>query len=497
MPADGQRDIPDVSLFASSGFNKSAYVVCRADALQSGPTSCNKKASSYFFLLVGGTSASAPIFDGIMALANQSLATAQNTAPRQGNANYVLYQLGAQQYQAGTKCVSAQSPLPAAGCTFNDIITGTIAMACSPGSASCITNVGTDKYGVLNGYNAGTGYDLATGLGSVNVVNLVNNWSKGLAALKSTTTALMLNNGNAVSITHGASVPVAITVSPSAATGTVALVSKATVGAGIGVFTLTNGTTPAGATANQLSGGTYTVTAHYPGDGTYGPSDSAPVSVTVNPEASLTVVSAYTWSGSSFVPFTSGAAPTSVYLRADVSDSPDSGNFTATGTVNFVDNGSTTLASNVGVSTGSAAFIGPVTLNAGTHSIVAMYGGDPSFMGSTSQPLVLTLSAQSLSFVPITPCRVADTRNPAGAFGGPTMSAGEIRNFVIPNSLCNIPSTAAAYALNVTVVPHGSLGYLTVWPAGQSQPLASTLNSTDGRVKANAAIVPAGAAGGN
>ena len=106
------------------------------------------------------------------------------------------------------------------------------------------------------------------------------------------------------------------------------------------------------------------------------------------------------------------------------------------------------------------------------------------------------LSAQSLAFVPITPCRVADTRNPAGAFGGPTMSAGETRNFVIPNSVCNIPSTAAAYALNFTVAPQGSLGYLTVWPTGQSQPLVSTLNSDDGRVKANAAIVPAGTAGG-
>ena len=46
--------------------------------------------------------------------------------------------------------------------------------------------------------------------------------------------------------------------------------------------------------------------------------------------------------------------------------------------------------------------------------------------------------------------------------------------------------------MNATVVPHGLLGYLTVWPTGQPLPLASTLNSLDGRVKANAAIVPAG-----
>ncbi len=60
---------------------------------------------------------------------------------------------------------------------------------------------------------------------------------------------------------------------------------------------------------------------------------------------------------------------------------------------------------------------------------------------------------------------------------------------------CNIPNSALAYSLNVTVVPRGPLGYLTIWPTGQVQPLVSTLNSTDGRIKANAAIVPAGASG--
>jgi hypothetical protein len=44
----------------------------------------------------------------------------------------------------------------------------------------------------------------------------------------------------------------------------------------------------------------------------------------------------------------------------------------------------------------------------------------------------------------------------------------------------------------VTVVPRGHLGYLTIWPEGESQPLVSTLNSPDGRTKANAAIVPSG-----
>ena len=62
----------------------------------------------------------------------------------------------------------------------------------------------------------------------------------------------------------------------------------------------------------------------------------------------------------------------------------------------------------------------------------------------------------------------------------------------IPQGSCGIPATARAYALNATVVPHGPLSYLTIWPTGATRPVVSTLNSLDGRIKANAAIIPAG-----
>ena len=101
-----------------------------------------------------------------------------------------------------------------------------------------------------------------------------------------------------------------------------------------------------------------------------------------------------------------------------------------------------------------------------------------------------------LRFVPVTPCRLADARNPVGPFGGPFLNGGTSRGFAVPNSACNIPATAQAYSVNVTVVPKGPLGFLTMFPCGQTLPLASTLNSTDGRVKAAAAIVPAGTNGG-
>jgi uncharacterized repeat protein (TIGR02543 family) len=99
-----------------------------------------------------------------------------------------------------------------------------------------------------------------------------------------------------------------------------------------------------------------------------------------------------------------------------------------------------------------------------------------------------------VQFIPATPCRVVDTRNPTGTFGGPAIPGGTARSFPLEQggNPCGIPSNAIAYSLNVTVVPQTRLGYLTIWPTGDAQPLVSTLNSPDGRVKANAAIVPVG-----
>ena len=108
------------------------------------------------------------------------------------------------------------------------------------------------------------------------------------------------------------------------------------------------------------------------------------------------------------------------------------------------------------------------------------------------------IAVAGLEFYPVTPCRVADTRTGAGftgSFGPPSMAANTTRTFPVPSSSCGIPSTAAAYSFNVTVVPPGPLGVLTIWPAGQAMPNASTLNSYTGTVVANAAIVPAGTNG--
>ncbi len=120
--------------------------------------------------------------------------------------------------------------------------------------------------------------------------------------------------------------------------------------------------------------------------------------------------------------------------------------------------------------------------------------------GSTASPVVAFSTGATLGsglqFIPVTPCRVMDTRGAVGPFGGPMLSAGGIRTVNIPQSACGIPTNAQAYSLNITVVPPAALTYLTVWPAGQTQPVVSTLNSFDGRIVANAAIVVAGTNGG-
>ncbi len=139
----------------------------------------------------------------------------------------------------------------------------------------------------------------------------------------------------------------------------------------------------------------------------------------------------------------------------------------------------------------TASFLTP-----GTCTIKATQTGNGSYAPAT--PVVRSFSVTSesgLGFIPVTPCRVVDTRDSTSSLGGPTMRAGSTRTFPLPMGSCALPATASAYSLNVTVVPHTTLAYLSLWPSGQTRPVVSTLNSLDGRIVANAAIVPAGTNG--
>jgi hypothetical protein len=385
MPADGERDLPDVSLFASAGgpASNSFYVVCERDAVSA--PSCNKS-GSFNFLGVGGTSASTPSFAGIMALVNQ-------LHGRQGNANFVLYKLAQMQFTAGTAC-NTSGP-PNAACTFNDTTSGTIAMPCAKGSLNC-TPTGTDTTGVLPGFSTTTGYDLATGLGSINANNLVTKWATGVAAFTPTTTTL--NITLPANFTAGQTATVNITVAPSTATGDVALVSDAPAGGGVDGFKLDATGKVVNGTTDQLTGGTIHVTARYSGDGTFAPSVSAPFTVTVGKAASTTTTAALIpIGGGNFGTFTTGAAPVTLFLVAAVNKG---GNLLPTGTINFVDtlNGvATTVAANVGMNQAGEAFTasGFSAFGVGSHSMVANYSGDASFNASASAPFTFTITGSN------------------------------------------------------------------------------------------------------
>jgi subtilase family serine protease len=180
VPNDQVRDVPDVSLFAADGFlSGSFYVYCEMDANAStggNASSCDLNVPYQNFQGGGGTSFSAPAFAGIMAMVNQ------RTGQRQGNANTVLYQLAA---QPGASCVSDQAAVSNFSCIFYDVQTGNNSVACDAGSLNC-SNDGTSGYGILAApgttsatpdWNTTAGYDLATGLGTVNAYNLVQNWN--------------------------------------------------------------------------------------------------------------------------------------------------------------------------------------------------------------------------------------------------------------------------------------------------------------------------------
>jgi hypothetical protein len=142
------------------------------------------------------------------------------------------------------------------------------------------------------------------------------------------------------------------------------------------------------------------------------------------------------------------------------------------------------------------------SLDGTTRANAAMVMGDAagsvSFYASGDTDLVVDVDGYfappgaGLNFYTVTPCRLADTRNAAGPYGGPLIDAGTSRSFRLDGAGCGLPSTANAFSLNVTAVPAGPLGFLTAWPTGMAMPVVSTLNAPKGLPVANAAVVPAG-----
>lgn len=251
---DNARDLPDVSLFASNGFLGSYYIVCQSSDSYDG---CLDDLNGF-----GGTSVSAPAFAGILAMVNQK------TGSPQGVPGLVLYKLAAHEPSA-----------------FHDVPAGsTISMPCVTDTADCGTDTNGDKYGMLSGWETLSGFDLATGLGSVDAANLVNHWSQ--ISFTPSKTKLTVNGGATVKIKHGTAMPFAVNVTPAAATGDAAiLVAPGTAGdLGLAHLKVTAGSGKTWTTL--LPGGSCSVLAHYGGSTTYGGSYSKPVPVTVDAEPS-------------------------------------------------------------------------------------------------------------------------------------------------------------------------------------------------------------------
>src|ERR1019366_8259532 len=193
---------------------------------------------------------------------------------------------------------------------------------------------------------------------------------------------------------------------------------------------------------------------------------------------------AYTSVSAGFSPNTMAvnSATSKIYVANQCGSDPSCQN--PNGTVTVID-GATLAFTNVGVGSGPYG----LALNSTTNRVYV-----PNYLDGTVS-VIDGNPPTALQFVPLAqPCRAVDTRPQYG--GGGPIQGGTHQDFAISGAGdCGVLPSAAAYSLNVTVVPQGSLGYLTIWPAGQPQPVVSTLNSLDGRVKADAAILPAGANG--
>jgi len=373
VPNDGVRDLPDVSLFAAAGENDTFYPFCPGEGY------CVVSDGSLTIGIVGGTSASSPAMAGILALIEQKYGP-------QGQADYILYPLAAQHASA-----------------FHDITTGSNVVPCQPGSPNCtVSTVSDNTNGYYTfGYYAGPGYDMATGLGSVDAYQLFNNWNS--LTFKSSSTTLSLSQ---TSFTHGTPVTVNVGVSGSGGTpsGSVSLLSSVSSQQIVGLKLLTLQSGTAGGSVNSLPGGQYRVSARYGGDSVFASSTSNAVSVNISPENSTVSVSGnvYPYGGSSFVPLTNGASyPYGTYIAFDaqpngVNATPGTTDGTATGTVNFTDTSAAGNATSGPLTlngAGMAEWVSATGYSVGAHTVGASYSGDASFnASSSSMPLNFTIT---------------------------------------------------------------------------------------------------------
>jgi subtilase family serine protease len=375
IPTDGVRDLPDVSLMAGNGVWNSLYVYCESDATGTGACDVNNS-----FQGAGGTSFASPIFAGMLALVQQK------TASQLGNVNYTLYKLASKQYAGGGNAASCSTENASAGnaCIFYDITDGTNAVPCLNGTADCKPAVASDQYGILPGYEANAGFDLTTGLGSINAFNLVNGWSTAATTFLPTTSSIA--GKGATTAPYGTAINVNVSVAPSAGSGNpsgdVAITTNSTIKSNrsVNVGTLSKGhaTIP----ANYMLGGSYQLFARYGGDATFAPSLSTGLSVTITP--------APVGSASLFASRSSIASGQYTTLTLSIPGVPNGVN--PTGTVLFTNTTTGKTLGTQSVAAASSTTATPVSsasitidanaLQSGANTISATYSGDANYSGA-------------------------------------------------------------------------------------------------------------------
>ena len=387
---------PDLSLNAASGHDATFF--CSEGVCEISSTGALLDAG-----LVGGTSVAAPSMAGIQALIDQA------NGGRQGMPGYIYYTLAANQNTAA--CNSSGPPAPGSNCAFQDITLGND-LICGLASGSCSATLTQAKIG----FNAGVGYDMASGLGSPNAANLANQWSSVVFNSSNTTLNLSQTSG----INHGTAITLSGTVSPGSGsntpTGDVAIiVSQGAIGWAVDPNTGAPGgdvpyvTLSGGSYTTQLNNlpaGTYNVSARYGGDGNFASSLSAPVQVTVSSEGSGITITPNYLNGTSCTltatnSFTYGQLINIQFQVAGNSGAGvPTGNLIITedgnniGTVQLDSNGNGWLVA--GVTSSSSCiydymFSTTPTITGGTHSIGASYAGDGTFGAMTATPVSITV----------------------------------------------------------------------------------------------------------
>jgi Pro-kumamolisin, activation domain/Divergent InlB B-repeat domain len=214
---DSVRDTPDVSLFASWDVWNVGYVVCFTDP-NNGGLPCTGNSTSTWWN-GGGTSFATPIWAGIQALINTATGTSQ------GLPTVRLYQLAAAEYgsSGNSSCNSSNGNAVGSSCIFYDVTLGDSAEPCYDLNGTfydCYDPGGTNDTGVISAnynnntqtytpaYQAGTGWDFVSGIGTVNVSNLVSAWALGGASsaeltVNVTGTGTIISNPSSIDCTSG------------------------------------------------------------------------------------------------------------------------------------------------------------------------------------------------------------------------------------------------------------------------------------------------------